>query len=232
MSDSPTISPEDLATSDARLVRTVDGLSEDELAGASLLPGWSRGHVVAHLTLNAEGLERVVTGLRHGEGKTMYDSVEARDQDIADLAGAQELRERFLASVHCLGRALGAMGDEVVGARFERTPGGPTFAVASIPFMRWREVEIHHADLGASYAASAWPAEFSVALIESMTRRDHTESFTVLARDLARTWTFGDEDPTCTLTGDASDLAWWLTGRGDGQALVCDRGDLPTIAPW
>ena len=38
--------------------------------------------------------------------------------------------------------------------------------------MRWREVEIHHADLDVGYSQANWPAEFSVAVIESMARRD------------------------------------------------------------
>ena len=39
--------------------------------------------------------------------------------------------------------------------RFERTPGGPDFALANVALMRLREVEIHHADLGAGYSARA-----------------------------------------------------------------------------
>ena len=108
-----------------RLVRAVDALQADDLAAPSLLPAWSRAHVVAHLALNAEGLERVLTGLRQGERRTMYDSPEARDSDIEDLAGDEELRERFLASTSCFARAVDAMTDDDRRERFElHAPAG------------------------------------------------------------------------------------------------------------
>ena len=43
-----------------RLVRSVDAIPDDQWIQPSLLPGWSRSHVVAHLTLNAEGLTLIV----------------------------------------------------------------------------------------------------------------------------------------------------------------------------
>src|SRR5687767_6420456 len=100
MTPVPAISPDLLVDADQRLVRSVDGLSEDELRAPSLLPDWTRGHVVAHLALNGEGLERVLSGQRRGTPTTMYDSQEARDRDIDDLARADpaELRERLLAA--------------------------------------------------------------------------------------------------------------------------------------
>ena len=48
-----------------RLVRGVDALADTAYAEPSLLPDWSRGHVVAHLALNAEGLAGVLIGARH-----------------------------------------------------------------------------------------------------------------------------------------------------------------------
>ena len=54
MDDATTAS---LRDADHRLVRTVDGLSDEQLAAPSLLPGWTRAHVVAHLALNAEALD-------------------------------------------------------------------------------------------------------------------------------------------------------------------------------
>src|SRR5690349_6262463 len=107
MDDPSTASLQDASR---RLVRTVDGLSDDDLAGPSLLPGWSRAHVVAHLALNAEALDGVVRGLLADGLVPMYSSPEARDEDIAELAGApsSELRARLLAGVAELGEALAA----------------------------------------------------------------------------------------------------------------------------
>src|SRR3954447_6053900 len=41
-----------LPDASARLVRTVDGFHGDDWRAPSLLPGWTRAHVVAHLGLN------------------------------------------------------------------------------------------------------------------------------------------------------------------------------------
>ena len=49
-----------------RLVRTVDGLDDEALGAPSGLPDWTRGHVVAHLALNAEALAGVLEGVIEG----------------------------------------------------------------------------------------------------------------------------------------------------------------------
>ena len=226
-----------------RLVRTVDGLSDEELAGPSLLPGWTRAHVVAHLALNAEGLAAALEGVGHGEDVPMYASQEARDGDIAALAaeGPVELRERLLASTTRFAEALAALPEDRAGTRVERTPGGPTFRAASAAGMRWREVEIHHADLDAGYGPGDWPLPFSVATLTAMTTpgatkaRDWGAPFAVHAVDAQRTWTVGEGEPSTTVSGAACDLAWWLTGRGAGAGLHTDdggHGELPSVPPW
>ena len=48
----------------------------------SLLPGWSRGHVVTHLARNADGLCRLLHGAETDQPKYMYASRE-RDVDAA-----------------------------------------------------------------------------------------------------------------------------------------------------
>jgi maleylpyruvate isomerase len=223
-----------------RLVRTVDGLTGEQLAGPSLLPGWTRAHVVAHLALNAEGLAAALEGVAHGESVPMYASQQDRDGDIATLAAADpaELRERFLASTTRFGDALAALPEDRSGTRVERTPGGPTFRAGSVAGMRWREVEIHHADLDAGYGPSDWPLPFSVATLTAMTTpgaakaRDWGAAFVVHAVDADREWTVGAGEPTDTVTGRAADLAWWLTGRGRGAGLRAEHGDLPHVPPW
>ena len=234
MTPAPVLSPTLLQEADRRLVRTVDGLTGEELLAPSLLPGWTRAHVVAHLTLNGEALERVLQGRRRGETVPMYDSPEARDRDIDHLALADPavLRERLLAATTCFEEALTPMTDEDAAATFERTPGGQVIRVGNIALMRLREVEIHHADLGAGYTPLDWPDAFCAVLIESMAKYQDTAPFRVLARDLARTWQIGDGEGGPLVAGDAAAVGWWLTGRGHGEGLDCDAGSLPELSPW
>src|SRR6478752_6526855 len=158
--DVPRPDPDTIARADRALVRTVDALSESQYDEPSQLPGWTRAHVVAHLTLNGEGLSGVLHGAHVGRPQPMYASLEAMHE--ADWEG-----------------------------RFERTPGGPDFALRNVVLMRLREVEIHHADLGVGYTADDWPADFRAILLESMTKRPYPAPFDVRPTDLDHTWHYG-----------------------------------------
>ena len=223
-----------LATADQALVRTVDGLGEAAYAEPSLLPGWSRGHVVAHLALNAESLAGVLHGAHVGQPQPMYASPEGRDSDIADLVTVppSELRERLLAATVLFTEAMAAMQRADWDGRFERTPGGPDFALANVPLMRVREVEIHHADLDAGHSAADWPEGFRVVLLESMTKRPYPAPFSVRPTDLDRTWRYGEGAGGPVVSGTSAALGWWLTGRGTGDGLTSDTGELPEVESW
>lgn len=242
MTDSGAVSLELLTEADQRLVRTVDGLTADELAAPSSLPGWTRAHVVAHLALNGEALDGVLTGIARDEPVAMYASQERRDADIAELAGAEpgELRERLMASTSRFGRAAQAFPAARAETLVERVPGGPTFPAGTILLMRWREVEIHHADLDAGYSRADWTTDFAMAVLESASHRSWPTPFRVLVREPARTWEYGDppgdtDGPTATVptvSGDVRDLAWWITGRGGSDRLATGLDDLPEVPAW
>jgi maleylpyruvate isomerase len=230
-----------------RLTRSVDRLHDEEWAGASLLPGWRRAHVVSHLTLNAEGIARVLHAQVADDPdapRTMYDSDERRDSDIDDLATAHpgEIRARLMAATTTCHEAMAALPAEAWEGRFDRTPGGRSLPVSALPGMRLREVEIHHVDLGAGYATRDWPTEFVELLLDSMPRRLHPDdAFELRPLDLDRTWVLGPDDSDDSddseyavpvVTGPARDLAWWLTGRPAPDTVSCSRGELPQIEGW
>ena len=222
--------PEDLLPdATRRLIRTTDALDDGAYAEASSLPGWTRAHVLAHLALNAEGLAGVLTGIVNGEHATMYSSDEARDFDIAALAGEEpaEIRARLMAACTELADAIAAMPPDAWAGDVERTPGGRRFPTALVPTMRLREVEIHHADLGVGYSHADWSPAFCAALIESATARPDGPAFVAVAADADGRWERGTGGPT--VTGSLSDLGWWLTGRGAGAGLTSDDGVVPTI---
>lgn len=238
MTDVARPSPEMIARADQALVRTVDALTDTDQAAPSLLPGWTRAHVVAHLALNAEALAGVLHGAHVGQPQPMYASPEDRDSDIAELtaAGPAALRERFLASTARFGETLYAMHEDDWDGRFERTPGGPDFALANVVLMRLREVEIHHADLDAGYSPVDWPADFREVLLQSMTKRAYPAPFDARPTDLDRTWHYGewheDGDGGPVVSGTSAALGWWLTGRGSSEGLTTDAGALPEVDPW
>lgn len=230
-----------LGDANSRLVRTVDGLHGDDWTAPSCLPGWSRARVVAHLALNADALARVLHGVvsdDDGVPRTMYDSDEQRDSDIAALAeeGHDEIRDRFLAGITRLNDAAVAVPEAAWASRVERTPGGRSMATTSLPGMRLREVEIHHVDLDQGYTPSDWPHAFAEHLLDAMAKRlRRAAPFEVRPLDTERAWVMGAgeaEYPVVIVTGTAADLGWWLTGRPAPESLSCSHGDLPRIGAW
>jgi maleylpyruvate isomerase len=225
-----------LHESEQRLVRTVDSLADDEWSRPSVLPGWSRTHVIAHLALNAEGLAGALDDLRHGRPAAMYASNESRDSDIDELAAATppEIRSRLFAAGEQLREMLAVLSDDDWTGSIERVPGGPTFPVMALPSTRRREVEIHHADLGCDYRHTDWPRDFRVELLDAVTAdqaaNPDTDDFKVSATDLGMTWRVGADEPV--VAGAAADLGWWLVGRGSGDGLSTASGVLPRIGAW
>lgn len=225
-----------LHESEQRLVRTVDSLADDQWSLPSVLPGWTRAHVIAHLALNAEGLASALDDLRHGRPAAMYASNESRDGDIDELAAATpaEIRARLFAAGEQLREMLAALSDDDWTGSIDRVPGGPSFPVMALPATRRREVEIHHADIGCDYRHTDWPRDFCVALLDVVTV-DHaanpdTDDFKVSATDLGMTWRVGADEPV--VAGPAVDLGWWLVGRGSGDGLSTASGVLPRIGAW
>ena len=168
--------------------------------------------MVAHLTLNAEGLSAALEGVHEGRPVPMYPSDEARDYDIAALASESPsaLRDRFLGSTTVIGEWVEELADNLADTTIERTPGGRSFPADYVGDMRVREVEIHHADLALDYTAADWAPEFVVLLLDFRSGPDYDgPPFVAHATDLNRSWEFGTGGPTVSGVGSA--LGWWST---------------------
>ena len=218
-----------------RLIDDVESLSDEDWAAPSTLPGWSRGHVIAHLVLNAEGLAGAVLGVIEGRPRPMYVSDEARDADIADLAATHRapLWRRFEVASARLDEAFSVLAEapaEVAESLMDRTPGGRRFAAGAAPGMRLREIEIHHVDLGVGYSPADWPVPFVRELLGyGFSRPVPGVDALLVASDLDWRHQPGTGGPT--VTGPAHGLAWWLTGRPpyEGIELRAEGGELPRI---
>jgi len=219
-----------------RLIDDVEALSDEDWAAPSTLPGWSRGHVIAHLTLNAEGLAGAVLGVLAGEPRPMYASDTGRDDAIAELAASHRapIWRRFEVASARLDEAFSALAEapaEVAESLIDRTPGSQRrFAAGATPGMRLREIEIHHVDLGVGYGPADWPTPFVRELLgHGCSRPSLGVDALLVASDIAWQHQLGTGGPT--VTGPAHGLAWWLTGRSpyEGIELSVEGGELPTI---
>jgi maleylpyruvate isomerase len=212
-----------------RYLATVAAMTDDEMRAPSLLPGWSRGHVVAHVGSNAQGMARALRGLRTDTPVPIYDSPEARDAEIEARSGGSA-EELAMFSQFASLRLAGELNLMRAFGSVERSPGGQVFSMVELVETRWREVEIHHADLGLAYGPGDWPSDFAGYLLtEAANDRADEVQLTLHAQDIGKTVRVGRGGHG--VAGTAGALAWWLVGRGDGSDLVSTR-PLPTLGAW
>ncbi|MYW16333.1 maleylpyruvate isomerase family mycothiol-dependent enzyme, partial [Streptomyces sp. SID2955] len=169
-----------------RLLTAVAELDNASLAEPSRLPGWSRGHVLAHLARNADALVNVL------QGRPMYASAEARDADIARDA-ARPL-EAQVADVRESADRFQAAGDAPADwSRTVELRNGVTDSASRVPFRRWAEVDLHHVDLGIGYELEDLPAEFLEREAAFLTQRfsGHPDVPATRVTDGTRVWTTG-----------------------------------------
>ena len=218
----------------ARYLEALTELSETAVRAPSLLPGWSRAHVIAHVARNADALANVLHGAQAGEPRSMYESQQHRDEDV-ETGARLPLDELVADSVAAAGRWRQA-ANELHSSRLDapglRTPGTEPWPVRRVGMMRRTEVEVHHADLGIGYTAEDWPADFVAALM----KRRHRE---LAAKGVALTWRTTDTGAVWEtapggpeVTGTAADVVWWLLGRGSGERLACSEPQLPELGRW
>ncbi|MFD4357228.1 maleylpyruvate isomerase family mycothiol-dependent enzyme [Nocardia sp. NPDC058519] len=238
---SETATPTDLldqvAASTARFDTAIGTLTDAALAEPSLLPGWTRGHVLAHLSRNADSLLNLLLWARTGIEMPQYPSVAIRDADIE--AGAPRpltvQHADFTATAHRWQAVATTMPAADWQAEVRNRQGG-TLTADQIPWMRLRETEIHHVDLDIGYTPADWPAPFVARLLPEAAADlstkllpEATPTFDIQSTDTDFITTIGPGRPHHTVLGPASALLAWLLGRTDGADLT---GPLPPLPAW
>jgi len=145
-----------------RLLGTARVIKDPELREPSLLPGWTRGHVLTHLARNADAMRNVLAGARSGEERRMYASLEGREEEIDRGAGrtSKEIAEDLASSAMALRTVMLALPDDAW--RFPvRVPDSGPFPAEELLTRRLVEVELHHCDLGYGYGPADWPTSFA-----------------------------------------------------------------------
>jgi maleylpyruvate isomerase len=145
----------------AHLDAAVSGPTGLDVAAPAALPGWTRGHVLTHLARNADSLVRLVEAAVRGEVGVQYPGgAEQRNREIDD--GAVRRADVIVDDVR---RSIWRLESAWVQCTPEAWSGtGSTargdVAIADLPFRRWREVEVHHVDVGIGHTIDDWSAEY------------------------------------------------------------------------
>lgn len=229
---------DDLWAATRHLLDDATQLHPSDFSQPSLLPGWTRAHVLAHLAHNADGGARLLTGVRTRTPGFEYESVTERAAAIeqgalqppaATMAHLRNAAQRFRDA--CL-----AMRSHDWELAVTWTTGHQTSA-DTVPRSRLTEVLVHHVDLDVGYAPTAWPRAFVRerldGVVGALNRGAHSpESLRLVAADSGRSLHLlgaTSADPR-TVTGAEGQLLVWLLGRSDGADLqVSDGRPLPVL---
>ena len=179
----------------AALDAELAGLDDGTARRRSLLPDWSVGHVLTHVARNADSVVWRLEGAARGEVRDQYPGgLEQRRADIEAGAGrpAVELVAEVRASSAAVERVMRELPDAAWNAP-SRTARGVVEPSRDAVLSRWREVVVHHGDLGLG------PVPIPPGLVAAWLPRE-------LPRLAERT------DPAALLA--------WVIGRGDAPALT------------
>jgi maleylpyruvate isomerase len=191
--------------SQTRLIDAIGSVTDAQAASPSLLPAWTIGHLLTHLARNADSHTRMLRAAIAGDAVTQYDGgTERRAADIE--AGAARPAAELITDVTTSAAALEAVWGEMTPEAWlghGLNANGEIWPCATMPLHRWREVELHHVDLGLGYQPSDWP--------DAYVDRELAISLALLPERL---------DPA----GQRQVLAW-LVGRAKSPGEA-------TLAPW
>jgi maleylpyruvate isomerase len=145
-----------------RLLDDARTLSEDDLRAGSLLPGWTRAHVLAHVARGADAMRNLLAGARSGRDRPAYASAQARDAGIEQ--GAAKRAADLLSDLADSAMALRTVARQLPDAAWQfpvRVLDSALFPAAELLTRRLAEVELHHCDLDTSYGPADWSAAFT-----------------------------------------------------------------------
>lgn len=182
------------AAADARLFERLEAIDDVVLARPSRLEGWSVGHVLTHLARSADSFVHLLEAATVGESVAQYPGGPRQRQGDIDTGAARSAAacvNDVRRSAERLQTAFAEASNAVWDAFAVGMSGQPA-PLRKLPFRRWKELEIHHVDLGLGYEPENWPADFvSVALND----------------------TLNDLPPRITDANQRASLLAWLTGR-------------------
>lgn len=219
-------------------------MADPAFAAPSLLPGWSRAHVLTHVARNADAMINLLDWARTGAPSPAYASREQRDRDIEAGAGRDpsDIRDDVLASSDRLAVAVRGMPD--VAWSSQVGDSGRPMPASDIPWLRAREMWVHSVDLDVGSSLADAPSPMLTALLADASRTIGGPPLRLVATDLERDWPVGGDGAAIEavdagdvrrveIRGTAAALATWLLGRSKGRDLrTGDGSPLPTPPRW
>lgn len=220
----------------------IASLTDDDVRAPSELPGWSRGHVLAHVAGVADGMTRQLEYAARGELIDLYDGgADGRNRSIEEgaLRNADQHRQELSAA---LDRALAAFHG-LQPSDWNAPISYRNGVVRDGGLALWRELVIHLTDLGVGVEADSWSPQFCEHLFGFLAARVPSgvrlrlQPFGLPPRVLGSLNPGAAAANTISVNGMATDIAAWLAGRtpnlGSLRAeAAADGVELPQLLPW
>lgn len=226
----------ELHTAATALAAGLDRIPDGGERAPSTLPGWTRGHLLAHVAGICDALARQVEYGRRGETVELYDGgMEGRNRAI-DLAAGHSLEQHREDVAAAVQRALAAFDALTDGDRQTRIAfrDGVIFDAG---LALWRELVIHTADLDAGTGPETWNRQFCSHLFDFLAARVPAGRRLVLQPVALPPLAIGAGGSTVVVSGMVTDIAAWLAGRKPSldslrATAAGDSTDLPSLLPW
>ncbi|MFJ5955840.1 maleylpyruvate isomerase family mycothiol-dependent enzyme [Paenarthrobacter sp. NPDC092416] len=218
------------------VTRLVSTLDESSVAEPSVLPGWSRGHVLAHIAGISNAMARQLEFAQRGETIELYDGGPEGRTKAIELAAGHSLADHTESVGAALARAL-AVFDALAPGDWQARIAYRDGTVLDGGLALWRELVIHASDLGTGRGPETWSRPFCEHLVEFLTARVPEAYKFVLQPTGLPQMTIGSGGTSIAITGMLTDIAAWLAGRepslGSLRATAAADGvELPDLLPW
>jgi maleylpyruvate isomerase len=223
--------------------RALNDVRNDDLAGASGLPGWSKAHVVAHVGYNARGLARLVEWAETGVEHLMYPDAASRDAEIELGATLSARALRHLSDHAAIALDVGWRDLPADRWGFQvRTAQGRQVPVSETVWLRTRETWLHAVDLRSGARLVDVPARVAARVLRDVLQLWSTRDaagrevrHVLHATDSGETFAAADAEASgrvVTLQGRRADLLGWATGRAAGAVNRSDGDPAPQPPRW
>jgi maleylpyruvate isomerase len=206
----------------------ITGMTQERVAEASALPGWTRGNVLAARLIFARAVNRQVECALAGEVIDFYDGGKpGRNAAIEDHAGrpAEDLVPEVIGEI----QTMDAWWSRVRPPDWDR-PGRYRGAgtLVDVLYASWRETEIHSVDYRLGITTAAWSFAFCEHLFDWLAPRLPEGVQAELITPRGQSWVLGAGD-RIRIRGEVTDLAAWLAGREPEGPVESSTGALPEL---
>lgn len=232
--------------------RQLAQLTAEDMSGPSLLAGWSRGHVVAHVGYNARYLAHLLEEVRRGETQVKP----TNHDDAHDIDYGATLPDAALRNLHAHAAVhLNVEWRDLPADKWETSlerEGQRPLHVADTVWGRAFEVWVHAADLNTGARFEDLPPQLLDRLFRNVmddwddrsdeaneqpqlllqaTERDDIYRLTLPAEKLAAVFERGAiPRRTLTVEGTLAALTRWGLGRGT-MDIMNPAGSVPGLRP-